>query len=332
MKDRKIELPPLPSSFAHWKDPTPTSSGLVREDDCYVFTADQMQEYVIADRQRRGEPVAAEYVTTHAASIRGAFETLKNYVSLDEEDDPTYYDHELRALDTALSTIEAPQPAEPVKVPSDAIEELARRMCLKYSHSSDPSMRQYTFGMLTLHCFARALLARYGQPVAQTEPCTNTYVQTVPDQCDRIVWRGRYYHLHDGTDPVAQEPMAYAVIAANTGKISRLVLADDYDHAGLSEMRPEHAIPLISAAPVAARPDASEDAYIIDRMSKLLAEIAVIVRGPEQPRHRHGYSDLPERVAALKAASVAAHPDHSEQDLNMVAQTTGYEEFGKEAK
>jgi hypothetical protein len=34
----------------------------------------------------------------------------------------------------------------------------------------------------------------------------------------------------------------------------------------------------------------------------------------------------------LYAAPVAAHPDHSEQDLNMVAQTTGYEEFGKEAK
>jgi hypothetical protein len=27
------------------------------------------------------------------------------------------------------------------------------------------------------------------------EPETTGYVQAVPDKCDRIVWRGRYYHL-----------------------------------------------------------------------------------------------------------------------------------------
>ena len=26
-------------------------------------------------------------------------------------------------------------------------------------------------------------------------PCTDSYVQPVPDKCDRIVWRGHYYHL-----------------------------------------------------------------------------------------------------------------------------------------
>lgn len=26
-------------------------------------------------------------------------------------------------------------------------------------------------------------------------PLTDSYIQTVPDKCDRIVWRGRYYHL-----------------------------------------------------------------------------------------------------------------------------------------
>lgn len=62
------------------------------------------------------------------------------------------------------------------------------------------------------------------------------------------------------------------------------------------------------AAPVATQQDCDEDAYVIERMSKLLAEIAVIVRGPELPRHRHGYADLPARVAALKASTVAAQP------------------------
>ncbi len=28
-----------------------------------------------------------------------------------------------------------------------------------------------------------------------TEPLTDTFVQTVPDKCDRIVWRNRYHHL-----------------------------------------------------------------------------------------------------------------------------------------
>ena len=31
--------------------------------------------------------------------------------------------------------------------------------------------------------------------IGEQEPLTTTFVQTVPDKCDRIVWRGRYYHL-----------------------------------------------------------------------------------------------------------------------------------------
>ena len=43
------------------------------------------------------------------------------------------------------------------------------------------------------------------QPVAQ-EPLTDGYVQLVPDKCDRIVWRTRYFHL-----PIANTPPAPAV-------------------------------------------------------------------------------------------------------------------------
>ncbi len=35
-----------------------------------------------------------------------------------------------------------------------------------------------------------ALLKQYEQ-----NPPTNSYVQVVPDKCDRIVWRGHYFHL-----------------------------------------------------------------------------------------------------------------------------------------
>lgn len=33
------------------------------------------------------------------------------------------------------------------------------------------------------------------QPAPVQEPLTDSFVQLVPDKCDRIVWRGSYYHL-----------------------------------------------------------------------------------------------------------------------------------------
>ena len=49
-----------------------------------------------------------------------------------------------------------------------------------------------------------------------------------------------------------------------------------------------------------------ESAYVIDKLAKLLAEIAVIVNGPEPPLTRWSYHDLPEKVRALKEAPPAA--------------------------
>tara|TARA_R110000868_G_scaffold325586_1_gene586382 strand:+ start:2445 stop:3014 length:570 start_codon:yes stop_codon:yes gene_type:complete len=43
---------------------------------------------------------------------------------------------------------------------------------------------------------------------AQQEPVADSYVQTVPDKCDRIVWRGSYYHL-PLKQPAQQEPVAW---------------------------------------------------------------------------------------------------------------------------
>lgn len=42
-----------------------------------------------------------------------------------------------------------------------------------------------------------------------------------------------------------------------------------------------------------------EDAYVIDRMSKTLAGIAIAIRGPELPLHRHSFHDLPERAQVM---------------------------------
>jgi len=45
------------------------------------------------------------------------------------------------------------------------------------------------------------------QPQAQAE-VDRSYVHLVPDHCDRIVWRGRYYHLHSIRAPEQAEPVA----------------------------------------------------------------------------------------------------------------------------
>ena len=49
-----------------------------------------------------------------------------------------------------------------------------------------------------------------------------------------------------------------------------------------------------------------ESAYVIDKLAKLLAEIAIIVNGPEPPLTRWSYHDLPEKVRALKQAQQPA--------------------------
>jgi len=50
-----------------------------------------------------------------------------------------------------------------------------------------------------------------------------------------------------------------------------------------------------------AEADADEDAYVIDRLAHLLAEVAVIVNGPEPAGTRWSYHDLPDKVRAIAA-------------------------------
>ena len=58
----------------------------------------------------------------------------------------------------------------------------------------------------------------------------------------------------------------------------------------------------ISPAPAAvAGGDAEEDAYVIDALAHLLAEISIIVNGPEPAGTKWSYHDLPAKVRALAA-------------------------------
>jgi hypothetical protein len=56
----------------------------------------------------------------------------------------------------------------------------------------------------------------------------------------------------------------------------------------------------LEARLVALEKDAAEGDYVIQQMGRLLAEIAVIVNGPEPPSTRWSYHDLPAKVCQLK--------------------------------
>ena len=65
-----------------------------------------------------------------------------------------------------------------------------------------------------------------------------------------------------------------------------------------------HAQQMDSPAAVAGG-DAEEDAYVIDALAHLLAEISVIVNGPEPAGTKWSYHDLPAKVRALAAQPAA---------------------------
>jgi hypothetical protein len=243
MKDQKIELPEHDCLYEATND-----SGFIDQEPAYrkstvlrLIETDRqqrhlkeeaqlerewaqlraMQAQIEAARQRRGEPVLSpKDVEVLLAGMR-RFSTQE----------------ERNAARKLIAELSAPQPTEPVKVPSGVLSFHDGSLLLRADGSGYIAVHEDQFTLHDDRCegpdgpqgsvcwiaeFPASEIAALRdflsgqpnsghseQPAAQTEPCTNTYVQTVPDQCDRIVWRGRYYHLHDGADPVAQEPMAW---------------------------------------------------------------------------------------------------------------------------
>jgi hypothetical protein len=55
------------------------------------------------------------------------------------------------------------------------------------------------------------------------EVSADGYIAIVPDKCDRIVWKGRYYHL-----PIETSPIDHAAIAALTVSADMLSALRDY--------------------------------------------------------------------------------------------------------
>lgn len=134
-------------------------------------------------------------------------------------------------------------------------------------------------------------------------------------------------------EPAAQEQAAPAV-PVDVAKIIRgLLLVIDRSCLGdslqISEARAFLAAHSDApAVPVARTDDEREaDEYTIDRMAHLLAEIAVIVKGPERARHRHGFADLPALVMELAASKALAAPAEASQGGGAVVKLDEIEQY-----
>ncbi|WP_348706420.1 hypothetical protein [Acidovorax soli] len=57
-----------------------------------------------------------------------------------------------------------------------------------------------------------------------TAPATDSYVQPVPDKCDRIVWRGHYYHM-----PPTPPAQAADSVLEDAARLLRQILAASQD-------------------------------------------------------------------------------------------------------
>ncbi|QDQ87635.1 hypothetical protein FMZ60_08560 [Alcaligenaceae bacterium SJ-26] len=103
------------------------------------------------------------------------------------------------------------------------------------------------------------------------------------------------------TAPVAQEPVAYGVLAANTGRLCQLELAEDYEDAGLGEIRPDLVIPLY-AAPVAAQASGQQlDRDMVIEECARIADRTPAVAMTTKDIWRHVEAAADEIAAAIRA-------------------------------
>ena len=69
------------------------------------------------------------------------------------------------------------------------------------------STEQEMWKVHEMHMNAITALRTAIEQMEKQETLTDSFVQQVPDKCDRIVWRGSYYHLPPAAQPApVQEP------------------------------------------------------------------------------------------------------------------------------
>ncbi len=205
----------------------------------------------------------------------------------------------------------APQPAE-AKTPAPAMPngveglmQLARNWCLawgEWAHDADPGGANENAAEAALRAALTTALAK--PPAEAFDPS----IHPIPGE-------GQQPAMLNGVEE-AEEVLRSALGIAR--KINQDESGDEWLNLSADLLRllqkalsPRVGLTIFRAADNrdAAGVDSEEDAYVIERMGKMLAEIAVIVNGPEPDMTRWSYHDLPAKVAALAAQQAVAVPE-----------------------
>lgn len=143
-----------------------------------------------------------------------------------------------------------------------------------------------------------------------------------PDEANRAAWEDHKHLLENTLASLAATPPSLpidfkqasellAMFGGEAGMVS-LQIGDGHSGRGLyahASSYPEEGAVFLGVADEEAAPkqaseqgemEAEEDAWVIDRLSKLLAGVAIALKGEERPRHRHSFHDLPDVAQVLK--------------------------------
>lgn len=93
------------------------------------------------------------------------------------------------------------------------------------------------FPLKALRNAFREGIFEWGTPAGAGQPLTDSYVQMVPDKCDRIVWRNHYYHLPPAPQPTQAHIEKCAVCGDGNARLLVMRNCDvcGSDYAGQSE-------------------------------------------------------------------------------------------------
>lgn len=112
---------------------------------------------------------------------------------------------ERKALDVIYGAASTPS-VEPAGVGEALIV-----AALAWGESKPDSMKASANLLNAVQTYKAALAAA---PKAQAQAGGQSYVHTVPDHCDRIIWRGSYYHLNAYEKPTLEAPQAPPSVGA----------------------------------------------------------------------------------------------------------------------
>jgi hypothetical protein len=257
------------------------SSALGRPDEkvgpCLTYNKDQAFGVGCIEQRLISAPApraSAEEAITQATALAfiDQFEIVgDNNDSRDPTDEEKFVLHEfvLQLFD------DMPAQPEAAKLSDSSMPKLIERIRAKLPqpHVIDPFM--IDVGML---CAIAEEKAAQTKQTAQKSP-----------------WDVRQYPF--GMTP--RESMETAVAHALKG--APIENCDCYGCTQLRERAETHPAPITSSPDAVRNQEEREtDEYVIKRLSEILAGVAVALKGPELPLHRHGYQDLVDIANALK--------------------------------